>query len=306
MLAGVGQHAAAQADSSRDQAWVLYEQGRARQEDRDKPEPGEALYLYRQAIERAGIFPEAEMAIGEIFFREGAYALAEEQFKKALATSPAFLIPEQKYLVRYRLADLYELQERYSEMEKQLLAILVDQSQWVQTSPLQLTDVIGQTYLRRGIDQVFTIYRMNDSAFATAAHAKLGWMTYRAGRFDVSITHSLFALDIVVSEAVREIRRTVPDFEYSTLEKFAATALPRPAVRTYLKESAFSEMLYYLATATHAGGRTQRAREVWSSIAALDPELSGRYAELSRRQLRSPWVDPYLNPSPRLIEYPAQ
>jgi len=302
----VPQHSRAQSASPREQAWILYEQGKARQEDRDRPEPGEALYLYRQAIERAGPFPEAEMAIGEIYFREGALALAEEQFKKALASSPAFLIPEQTYLVRYRLADLYELQERYGDMERELLAIVVDQPQYGERSPRQLTDVILSTYLLRGLDQVFTLYRMNDSTFATAAHAKLGWMTYRNGRYDPSITHSLFALDIVVTEAVREIRRAVPDFAYSSLEEFARAAFGRPAVRTYLLESAFSEMLYYLATATHAGGRTLRAREIWRAIATFDPALAGRYAELSRRQLREPWVDPYLNPSPRVIQYPTR
>lgn len=299
-------HSQAQTASSREQAWILYEQGKARQEDRDRPEPGEALYLYRQAIERAGIFPEAEMAIGEIFLREGALALAEEQFKKALENSPAFLIPAQKYLVRYRLADLYELQGRHRDMERELMAIVVDQPQYAERSPRQLTDVIVDTYLLRGLDQVFTLYRMEESAFATAAHAKLGWMTYRNGRYTPSITHSLFALDIVVTEAVREFRRGgVPDFAYSNLTEFARVAAGRPAVRTYLLESAFSEMLYYLATATHAAGRTMRAREIWRAIAAFDPALAGRYAELSRRQLREPWVDPYLNPSPRVIQYPT-
>jgi hypothetical protein len=81
--------------------------------------------------------------------------------------------------------------------------------------------------------------------------------------------------------------------------------MARPAVRIYLIESGFAEMLYYLATATFAAAKPLRAREVWTDIAGLDPRLAGRYGDLARRQLREPWVDPYLNPSPRIIEYPS-
>jgi hypothetical protein len=296
----------AQSESPREEAWILYEQAKALQQDRDKPEPGEALYRYREAIERAGIFPEAEMAIGEIFLGEGALALAEEQFRKALEYSSAFLIPEYRYLVRYRLADLYEREGRFADMEKQLAAIVVDQPQYAGPASQRLTDVILDTYLRRGIDQVFILYRMTGSTFATAAHAKLGWMKYRTGLFSpASITHSLFALDIVVSESVRELRRVQPGFVYDTLERFVAEGMGEPAVRKYLVESAFSEMLYYLATATYAAGRQLRAQEVWRAVASLPTELAGPYRDLARRQLEAPWVDPYLNPSPRIIQYPG-
>jgi tetratricopeptide (TPR) repeat protein len=296
----------AQVVSTSTEAWILYEQARAKQEDREAPEPGEALYLYRQAIERAEIFPEAEVAIGEIYLREGAFKLAEEQFKKALSYSAAFLISERKYLVRYRLAELYELQERYADMEKELAAIVDDQAQYSGSSPLDLTDAILDTYFRRGLDQVFTLYRMNESTFAMTAHAKLGWFKYRTGQFNPgSITHSLFALNIVVTEAMTELRRTVPGFEYTTLNEFADAGMARPAVRSYLIESGFAEMLYYLATATFAAAKPLRAREVWTDIAGFDPQLAGRYGDLARRQLREPWVDAYLNPSPRIIEYPS-
>jgi hypothetical protein len=298
------QNAAPSAPS--EDAWILYERARALQEDRDNPEPGQALYLYRQAIEQAGIFPEAELAIGEIFLGEGALALADEQFKRALEYSHAFQIEEYRYLVLYRLADLYERQGRYADMEKQLAAIVVDQPEYGGPPARTLTDVILQTYLRQGPDQVFILYRMEGSTFATAAHAKLGWLKYRTGLFTpASITHSLFALDIVVSEAVRELRRVRPGFAYEALGGFVAAAMAEPSVQSYLMEVSFSELLYYLGTATYAAGREPRARQVWTALAALPAEVAGPYRDLARKQLQSPWVDPYINPSPRVIEYPG-
>ena len=35
-------------------------------------------------------------------------------------------------------------------------------------------------------------------------------------------------------------------------------------------------------------------------------EGSSAYSDLAARQLQSPWHEPYINPSPREIEYPLQ
>jgi tetratricopeptide (TPR) repeat protein len=290
-------------------AWVLYEMGRARQADEENPEPGEALYLYRRALEKQGVFPEAEMAIGDIYFAENALELAEEQYKRAYEDRNAFLIPQQKYLLLYRLAALYDREERFGDMEKQLRAIVQQQPAYAGDPSVQLTDAVRNAYLSKGLDSVFVLYRMSQSTFATAAHARLGWLDYRNGHFTRSITHLLFALDIVVTEAVQEIRSAVPDYAYTSLESFVAAGLQRPAVRAYLEESSFFEVLYYLSTATFAASAyPRRAQEIWRFLSSLPPgavrEMAGPYVELARRQLQEPWVDPYINPSPRFIEYP--
>ena len=66
------------------EAWRLYEQGKAKLADPDGPELGEALLAFQEAIERrGGTFPEAELAIGDIYFQEGAFGLAKRQYEKA-------------------------------------------------------------------------------------------------------------------------------------------------------------------------------------------------------------------------------
>ena len=58
----------AQASAGRSEDWILYEQGNAMVAQH---EYGKALQLYKEAIAAAGIFPEAEVGIGDIFFEEG-------------------------------------------------------------------------------------------------------------------------------------------------------------------------------------------------------------------------------------------
>ena len=98
------------------EAWFLYEQGKAKLEDPEGPELGEALLSFQEAIDkRGGVFPEAEMAIGDIYFQEGAFALAKRQYDKAFELRRGMEIAEEKYTILYRLADLHEIQELYAE-----------------------------------------------------------------------------------------------------------------------------------------------------------------------------------------------
>jgi hypothetical protein len=165
-----------------------------------------------------------------------------------------------------------------------------------------------RAYLVRGLDQVFRLYRLENARFAQSAYSKLGWFYYRWGRFEpASIMHSLLALDIMITEAVAEIRRFSPLYEFKTLEDFLDVAMKRENVRDYLVESDFFRVAYYLAAATFAAGHPSRASETFRLLAGSRAPVTdiGPYRDLARKQLKSPWVEPYLNPSARRIEYPA-
>jgi len=289
--------------------WALVEEAKALIEDPVEPRLGEALELLRRAIEQqAGTFPEAEMAVAEIYFREGALALAEERLLRALAAAQRLRVPEDRFAIRYRLAEIYERQERYYDMEETLLAITGEQAEFSNAPQAQrFQDAFLRAYRSRGLDQLLRLYRLEGAAFALRAHARLGWFHYRTGRFEPSsILHSLAALDIMVTESVRELRLVDPTFEFRSLGQFLEVGLRRPNIRSFLRDGGFFGVAYHLAASTWAAGQRAQARELWRLLAGLrlEPSLLGDFGELSRRQLRSPWVEPLLNPSSRRIEYP--
>jgi hypothetical protein len=150
---------------------------------------------------------------------------------------------------------------------------------------------------------------MEGVGFSVTAHAKLGWFYYRTGR-PLAILHSLFALDIMITEAVKELRRVQPDFAFTTMEDFLDAALERENIRQYLISGEFFKTLYYLATATYAASRPSLAEPIWRLLSTYPMESVGpaatTYSDLAARQLESPWVDPYINTSVRKIEYPLQ
>jgi hypothetical protein len=290
--------------------WVLLERAKALIAERGGQQMGEALQLLRKAIETQAIFPEAEIAIGEIYYREGALELAKIQFSKVLRPEYRSLlqVPEQAYAVLYRLAEINELQAEYGSMENHLVQILQNHPTYAQQGSQRVRTAMLNAYLSRGLDHALKLYRLENARFALEAYAKLGWFYYRWGRFEpASIMHSLFALDVMLTESVNEIRLFYPSYEFDTLEGFLAIATRRENVRDYLVSGGFFRVAYYLAAATFAAGHPNRAAEVWRILAdsnvvplALDP-----YGDLARKQLKSPWVEPYLNPSARRIEYPS-
>jgi hypothetical protein len=295
---------------AQESSWILLEKAKSLIAEPGGQRMGEALELLRKAIEEQSTFPEAEIAIGEIYFREGALELAKVQFAKALQPDyrNALRVPEETYAVLYRLAEINEVQGEYGSMENHLLEILGSHPVYAQPESQRLRTAMLNAYLTRGLDQVFRLYRLENARFALSAYSKLGWFYYRWGRFEpASIMHSLFALDILITESVAEIRRIFPSYEYTTLEDFLEVAMKRENVRAYLVGSNFFRIAYYLAAATFAAGHPTRASETFRLLASshVASRDIGPYRDLSRKQLKSPWVEPYLNPSARRIEYPA-
>jgi len=294
-----------------EEAWVLLEKAKALSADRENPDLGEALRLLRKAIAgQQAFFPEAEIAIAEIYFQEGALELARAQLERVLLPENRSLlrVREDGYAALYRLAQIAEIQERYTDMQKVLEQILQDHDAYAKPAAQRFRSAFLAAYLGRGLDQALRLYRLEQAGFTLEAQAKLGWFTYRTGRYEpASIQHSLFALDIMVTEAVQEIRQAFPAYEFKTLDGFLLVAQQEANVREYLTASGFFRVAFYLADATFAAGHPARAAEIWKVLAdgRWDPDLAGPYAALAGRQLRAPRVEPYINPSTRELEYPT-
>src|SRR5690349_21638473 len=78
------------ADSAAEENWLLYERGNAAM---SQGEFGTALNLFEQAVLKAGIFPEAEVQIGDVYMEEGEPDLAIAQYDKAYNERKSFIIP---------------------------------------------------------------------------------------------------------------------------------------------------------------------------------------------------------------------
>lgn len=298
----ISPHLYSQAGTSKAPVWLLYEMGKAELERVGNPEPGRALALFRQAIDQTGgKFPEAEEAIGDIYVIESEYVLAVEQYKKAYDMRYSFTIPGEKYLVLQKLAQLYKRLEAYSSMEEEFKLVLADQPYYSEANYEKYRNAFRDLYREKGLEQLLKLYRLEKIDFALKSHADLGWYYYRTGRSYHSILNTLFALDIMVTEAMIELRLHDPEYEFTTLASFVNACLKRANIRDYLMQNEFFKVLYYLAAADYSDRSIldRNNQEIWAFLSSTVE--AGRYGDLSRKQLESPWVEPLINPSMRKL-----
>jgi len=269
-------------------SWLLYEQGNAAI---SRKEFGEALRLYKDAVATAGIFPEAELAIGDVYLEEGEFDLARNQYEKAYNQRKAFSIDDSKYDALYRLAHLYEGQELYKLMEDRLLTIVADDKHFAETPNSRLRTQVEKNYFDRGIDHVLLLYSFSD-AFASNAHSKLGWFYYRTGRFSQSISHLLYSVVNCVGQITSFLQERDVDFQFSTLQGLLSAVQKSKELSDYAHGVELYRDLYYLAGATFAAGYPQHSIDIWKLLSGF--ESAGPWQGLSLKQVKSPWIEPLL------------
>jgi tetratricopeptide (TPR) repeat protein len=275
----------APAATSKLPGWLLFEQGKAWA---GQGEYGKALQCFKDAILDAGVMPEADAAIADVYRAEGEFQLAERHYQRAYNLRNALVVPAEKYDILLRWAGLYEDQEMYSQMEAKLFLVIAD-DRWSQGE--QLAIQVERNYVDKGLDHVLALYRF-DSAFATSAHSRLGWFYYRTGRYPQALHHLLYAVILQVSEGAEFLKQRDAEAVVTRLAGFFEAAASDRDLRVWLDASTLSQDLYYLSAAAWELGHPTRARDVWKILSSR--EEAGKFADLSKRQLAKPFREPFL------------
>jgi hypothetical protein len=270
--------------------WLLYEQGNALMDQR---EYGRALKLFQEAVKAAGIFPEAELAIGDVYLEEGEIELALSQYEKAYNIRKSFYIPQMQYTALYKIADVYEKTDRYKKMEDSLDLIVQDDKHFMETASYRLRTQIEKTYAEKGLDRVLVLYSFDDS-FASKAHSRLGWFYYRSGRYPLASSHLLFSLINRVAQIKSFLIERDADYQFGTFSDLLRRVDTSQELMRYAEETGLYADIYYLAGSTYASGFPKNARVMWKMVS--EHASAGKYRDLSARQAAKPWLEPLLSP----------
>jgi tetratricopeptide (TPR) repeat protein len=268
--------------------WLLFEEGQALA---SRHEYGEALTKFKEAIAAIGALPEAEMAIGDVYMIEGEMALAIGQYQKAYNLRNVLTIPDTKYDILYRLADAYQEEQQYNLMETSLLAISADDRSFNPPKGSRLKEQVLANFYKSNLDSVLKLYRF-DTDFAQGAHSRLGWFYYKTGRFDPSIEHLLYAVILVAGDAIQTSAEKDPQYQFTSLPDLLATAAGASDLTQFFTGSTIFADLYYLAGSLFQSGKPGHAMSLWRALSSSS--LAGKYRDLARRQIKSPWMEPYL------------
>jgi tetratricopeptide (TPR) repeat protein len=239
-------------------------------------------------LDRLKSYPEADYWIGETYRLTGEKEIALRQFGEALANNwqtgnPAFAVE-----IRYRIADIERLRLRYNEMERQLFAILENDTLWMQDEGGFVREAMNRTIESSGINRFLSMYRYKNDE-TCRAHRILGEYFYVSGRHDKALPHLIFAFLIQSTTIIDEIIAKEFDFSFTSLENLTQAWQRREEIKNYIKETDYYKTVYYLAAALYATGKENPARELWTFLAGND--AAGEWRGRSRNQLRSPFIE---------------
>jgi tetratricopeptide (TPR) repeat protein len=269
-------------------SWVLYQQG---EKAFREGELGIALSYYRVAVEKEITFPEAEVGMGRVFQEEGNYALALEHYQAAYDARQQLLIPDEQYAILYRIASVYQIQERYLEYERTLSLVVADHEMYSDDASRRFRDSLLTALIEEGINRLTQLYRL-ENGFARQAHGELGAFYYLTGRGRDATMHLIFASLQALSASIQEQRKIQPGYVFESLGVFLAGARRNPLLSEFHQRAGLFESLYYLGATLYFDGHRRRGVEIWSAVSGI-PE-AGTWAGRARRQLAEPRREPLL------------
>ena len=221
-------------------SWVLLGLGKRSAEQHQY---GDAVVSLRKAVDRRGLYPEAEIQLATIAGLNGNPALQESLLEKALAESGLLQVPEDRYTILYALADLrlkteipggilkgekaletwreilrddtvYQAAQESGGLEGYYRALLVPNSPIV----LKTSTGPGLNESFVGLNRVLYLYR-HPLSFSLVAHEKIAALSLENRAYKAAAAQALFALTAIFSTVLDEVRVFQPDYVFRDLKE---------------------------------------------------------------------------------------
>ena len=221
-------------------SWVLYGLG---QQAADEKRFGEALVFFRKAVDRKGIYPEAEAALAKIAGQGEGTALQEAELQKALDQRGLLQVPDDRYALLYALADLRLRSDPGTSVEKGEAALetwreilkddtafqAVDQAGGLdgyynalmgKTSTVTFKTATGPSLTQAmvGLNKVLYLYR-HPLGFSLRAHQEIAALSVTNKAYKKAVGHSLFALVGIFSTVIEQVKVIHPDYVFRSLDE---------------------------------------------------------------------------------------
>lgn len=266
--------------------WLLMEQGKEAFESRDF---GRAFRLFRAALEKSRINPEAHMWMAVIYEEEGEYDLAERHYQEALSSEKDLYILEDAYMVRYRLAEMYERSKQFGKYEATLRDIVASDEKTIEK--IALRSAMTKNIRELGIDKLVELYRIHIPEYRQA-YAELGIFYYRTGRYGESLEHLTLAVLETCTRCIEALVERDPIYTFVSMEGLFIDCAGKEYLTGFLERSDIFRNLYYLGCTLYAEGEPAHARDLWTLVNTYDTK--GVWQARSAEQLRSPFIEPVL------------
>lgn len=229
--------------------WLLLEKGKTA---RLTGNLTQAFYLLLLALEKSPNNPEIEKELGQAFLQAGDFTQAKNHLNRALSKAGNRGDLAIEYEVRYILARIYTIEDRFADYEKILNEIISLDGTVRLSGPegFDLLDAGRTALLERGLNRTLVLYRVSDSP-SREAYRQLGVFYFNTGRYTEAINKLLISIMQPISEAIELVREKDLDYTFSGIDQLWLRLKDDEQVRDYLRESLVYESMFYLAQSLH-------------------------------------------------------
>ena len=249
-------------------------------------ERGEAVYLFRKILEENSSNPEAEMWLGQIFYKENEYDLSIRYLERAFEHRKQLIIVEDQFRILYSLGSVY-LKTGNIDSYVQTLGKIIELSD-EKIDNRNLINAMLAVLKNRGYDKFIELYRPG-KRISLKAYSLLGKYYYEIENWGNAVEYLMQATAAVLTLTIEELKKTDPYFTFmvegSTDKSFINvlnSANKSSVLKNYFSENSFYENLFYLGKALIQSGNTDSGNYILEKLYFL-PQ-SGKWGTLS-----SPW-----------------
>jgi tetratricopeptide (TPR) repeat protein len=231
-------------------------------------------------ITKMSVLPEADCVIGDAYLLQGEVELAKEYYRQAFDKAYGLDIPDSKYDILYKLADLAIMQADDALLEQSLLLVLADDPYYNGEARFSENQGPSSPYLRAmirsiangySIDRIFLMYRANTyrslQAFIMLAsfYKRINDTERFLGTSALGALTAFTRMYEIVSE--RDL-----EFSYTTVDAFFNNSMRYFDVREWMTKNAVWNSFVLFADALSVHGQRSLASEILQILVKYAPE----------------------------------
>lgn len=237
-------------------------------------------------------YPEADILSGKVFEAEGEPKVALSWYRKAWVNKEFLDIPDDKYQLSYRMADMSFSGGDFGSQEKYLLSVLEDDAVFGKPgaeSPT-LQAMMRTLEAEQTVDKFFLLYR-HANYTGLKAYIDLASFYYGNGaRLDRAFPVAILASCVAVSRLSEAVARSDFTWTYGGLPDLMARAGKNPEIAKWAKENRVWTSFTLLASIMGERGMHAQAESLWGMLASdcPDAKVARRAASEVARAARKP------------------
>lgn len=224
---------------------------------------------------RRVVIPEADILSGAIYEAEGEYGMSLKAYREAWKEREFLDIPDRRFEVLYRMADISAIMGDQASREQYLLLVLTEDPLFGKPgveSP-SLKAMLRTILDSKDPEKFFSLYRHNN-AVALKAYQDLVSFYYgdSDGRLDRALPVAVISAVISISLLEDAITRANFEYVYKGFPDILIAGGSQPEILGWAEANGIWDSFLLLAAVLYDGGSRSQALSIWSDLARYCPD----------------------------------